>query len=73
MLAFINNIKIKTPEDATLRPLNAEERENIMPLFYRKSKPNFPRRCMAASRKAKMPKCHICSITIWTPRFPAVP
>lgn len=41
MLAFINNIKIKTPEDATLRPLNAEERENIMPLFYRKSKANF--------------------------------
>ena len=41
MLAFINTIKIKTPEDAALRPLNAEEREKIMPLFYRKSKANF--------------------------------
>ena len=43
MLTFINNIKIKTPNDDELRPLNAEERESIMPLFFRnpKSKKQF--------------------------------
>lgn len=41
MICFINNIKIKTPEDDKLRPLNKEEREIILPLFYRKSKPSF--------------------------------
>lgn len=41
MLAFINNIKIKTPDDFELRPLNAEEREKISPLFFRKSKKQF--------------------------------
>ena len=37
MLSFINNIKIQTPNDSALRPLSAEERELIMPLFFRKS------------------------------------
>ncbi len=37
MLSFINNIKIQTPKDSALRPLSAEERELIMPLFFRKS------------------------------------
>ena len=41
MLCFINNVKIQTPKDVSLRPLNAEERETIWPLFFRKSKPNF--------------------------------
>lgn len=41
MLSFINNIKIQTPNDSALRPLSAEEREIIMPLFYRKSKKQF--------------------------------
>ena len=43
MLTFINNIKVKTPNDDELRPLNAEERESIMPLFFRnpKSKKQF--------------------------------
>ncbi len=41
MLCFLNNIKIQTPHDATLRPLNEEEREKIWSLFFRKSKPNF--------------------------------
>lgn len=41
MLSFINNIKIQTPNDSALRPLSAEERENIMPLFFRKSKKQF--------------------------------
>lgn len=37
MLSFINNIKIQTPNDGALRSLSAEERELIMPLFFRKS------------------------------------
>ena len=41
MLCILNNIKIKTPKDVSLRPLNAEEREKVWPLFFRKSKPNF--------------------------------
>ncbi len=41
MYGFINNIKIKTPEDETLRMLTHEEKEKIIPLFLRKSKSNF--------------------------------
>lgn len=37
MLAFINNIKIKTPSDDKLRKLTTEEIEKIEPLFYRKA------------------------------------
>jgi CRISPR-associated endonuclease Csn1 len=36
MWAYINTIKIKTPEDETLRFLKAEERKKIAPKFYRK-------------------------------------
>ena len=38
MLSFINNIKIKTPNDNTLRMLSQDEIKQIEPLFYRKSK-----------------------------------
>lgn len=41
MLSFVNNIKLRTPYDDEMRPLNAEEREKIMPLFFRKSKKSF--------------------------------
>ena len=41
MWSFINNIKIKTPDDAELRMLSAEEVEQIKPLFLRKSKDHF--------------------------------
>lgn len=41
MLSFVNNIKIKTPLDATLRPLIVDERDAIIGLFYRKSKQHF--------------------------------
>ncbi len=34
MLCFINNIKIKTPDDEKLRPLNTEERRKIVPRFF---------------------------------------
>jgi len=41
MCSFINNIKIKTPDDEKLRALTKEEKEKITPKFYRKSKPHF--------------------------------
>lgn len=41
MWSFVNNIKIKTPDDAELRMLSAEEVEQIKPLFLRKSKDHF--------------------------------
>lgn len=41
MLSFLNNVKIKTPNDDSLRPLTEEEREKVKPLFYRKSKSSF--------------------------------
>ena len=42
MWSFINNIKLKTPEDESLRSLSAEEIIKILPLFFRKSKKQFP-------------------------------
>lgn len=41
MYSFINTIKIKTNEDENLRFLKEEEREKIIPKFFRKSKPSF--------------------------------
>ncbi len=41
MLCFVNNIKIKTPDDEKLRFLNQQEKVKIRPLFYRKSKEHF--------------------------------
>lgn len=41
MYAFLNNIKIQTPHDVSLRYLNQEEKESVMPLFFRKSKRSF--------------------------------
>ncbi len=41
MLCLINNIKIKTPDDEKLRPLNNDERKKVLPVFFRKSKDHF--------------------------------
>ena len=41
MLSFINNIKVKGPHDIDMRPLNNEEYNKIVHLFYRKNKPQF--------------------------------
>lgn len=41
MLCFVNNIKIQTPRDETLRSLTSDERAQIIPLFLRKSKKQF--------------------------------
>jgi CRISPR-associated endonuclease Csn1 len=40
MWAFINNIKIKTPADEQMRVLSKEEKDSIIPKFYRQ-KSNF--------------------------------
>ena len=41
MYSYLNNVKIKKPNDDKLRLLNADEKEQIDSLFYRKSKTNF--------------------------------
>ena len=53
MLCYLNNIRIKTPSDDRLRPLNAEEREKIKPLFYQKS--NFDFKKIAKKLAGKTP------------------
>lgn len=42
MLSFLNNVKVKAPGDLTMRPLTEAERGKVLPLFYRKSKRQFP-------------------------------
>ena len=41
MLSFVNNIRIALPGEPELRPLTSNEKDEIFPLFYRKSKANF--------------------------------
>ncbi len=41
MYCFLNNIKIKTPDDEKLRTLTKEEKEKIIPKFFRVSKKHF--------------------------------
>ena len=41
MWCFINNIKVKTWRDDDFRPLDQSEVEQILPLFFRKSKSQF--------------------------------
>jgi len=41
MLSFLNTIKIKPENEDKLRVLTEDEKKQIEPLFYRKSKPNF--------------------------------
>ena len=53
LLCYLNNIRIKTPSDDRLRPLNAEEREKITPLFYQKS--NFDFKKIAEKLAGKTP------------------
>lgn len=38
MLSFLNNVKVKTPDDEQLRPLNEEERKKALLVFFLKSK-----------------------------------
>ena len=41
MLSFVNNVKVKGPNDVELRPLSEEEFEKLKPMFFRKSKTQF--------------------------------
>ena len=41
MLSFINNIKIKTPDEEKMRCLSKDEVNKILPLFFKKSKEHF--------------------------------
>jgi CRISPR-associated endonuclease Csn1 len=41
MMCFINNIKVKTPDDEKMRELTPDEKLNIRPAFFRKSKETF--------------------------------
>lgn len=41
MLQTLNSIKVKGVYDVELRPLNDEERQKAMPMFFRKSKSTF--------------------------------
>ena len=41
MWSFLNNVKVATYLDDDYRPLNKEEIAKALPVFYRKSKPNF--------------------------------
>ena len=41
LLSFLNNLKVQGPNEIELRPLNANEREKALPMFFRKSKSNF--------------------------------
>ncbi|HAF28131.1 MAG TPA: type II CRISPR RNA-guided endonuclease Cas9 [Bacteroidales bacterium] len=54
MLCFINNIKIKTPNDEKLRFLGKQEKEKIAPLFHRKSKEHFDFEDIAKQLAPKM-------------------
>lgn len=41
LLSFLNSVRIQTPYDDEMRPLNEKELAKIDKLFYRKSKANF--------------------------------
>lgn len=41
MLSFINNIKIKPSDSEDFRSLDSKEKEEIIPLFFRKTKESF--------------------------------
>ena len=58
MYAFLNNIRIQTPKDEFLRPLNAEEKALAIPLFKRKSKKSFPFEDIAKKIAGKNNYCH---------------
>lgn len=63
MWSFINNIKMKSPDDEHLRSLTDEEKESLLDVFYRKSSLQFtfddiakrltPRKCKYEYFKSK--------------------
>lgn len=53
MLSFLNNIKIQNPSDDSLRLLSEKERNKVIPLFFRCSKPTFDFEDIAKSLAGK--------------------
>ncbi|WP_040599366.1 type II CRISPR RNA-guided endonuclease Cas9 [Alloprevotella tannerae] len=67
LLCYLNNIRIKTPSDDRLRPLNAEEREKITPLFYKEK--NFDFEKIAKKLAGKTPFGWIRDAEDWPYQF----
>lgn len=59
MLCFVNNIRMKGPEDAELRPLTQQEKLSIEPLFLRKSKDTFNFEDIAKALAGKNNYAHV--------------
>ena len=58
MWCFLNNVKVKTYLDDEYRPLNEEEIAKALPMFYRKSKPNFDFEDIAKAIAGKKRGCY---------------
>ncbi|TAJ09430.1 type II CRISPR RNA-guided endonuclease Cas9 [Marinilabiliaceae bacterium JC017] len=58
MWCFVNNIKIKLPEDEKLRFLTPEEKAKILPQFFRKSKEHFDFEDIAKQLAPKKQYCY---------------
>ena len=58
MWCFLNNVKVKTYLDDEYRPLNKEEIAKALPMFYRKSKPNFDFEDIAKAVAGKKRGCY---------------
>lgn len=58
MWSFLNNVKVKTYLDDEYRPLNKEEFAKALPMFYRKSKPNFDFEDVAKAIAGKKNGCY---------------
>ena len=58
MWSFLNNVKIKTCLDDLYRPLNEDEIARALPMFYRKSKPNFDFEDIAKAIAGKKKGCY---------------
>ena len=61
MWCFLNNVKVKTYLDDEYRSLNEEEIAKALPMFYRKSKPNFDFEDIAKAIAGKKKGCYAYS------------
>ena len=58
MYSFLNNIKMRTPNDATMRYLTKEEKVKVIPKFKRKSKKTFTFEDIAKELAGKNNYCY---------------
>ncbi len=59
MYSFLNNIKIQDSNDEELRPLSTNEKKEIIPLFFRKSKRTFSFEDIAKKLAGRNNYCHV--------------